>query len=57
MKVKYTGLRPQGTLRPRRMWRPGEILDVDDEVAEELIKGPEFTPVESSRSRRKREKV
>jgi hypothetical protein len=57
MKVKYAGLRAQGTLRPRRMWRPGEILDVDDKIAEELIKGPEFTPVESSRSIRKREKA
>ena len=56
-KVKYTGLRPMGTLRPRRMWWPSEVLDVEDEVAEELCKGPDFTPVKEARSRRRREKA
>ena len=56
-KVKYTGLRPMGTLRPRRMWRPGEILEVDDDVAEKLCKGSDFTLIKKARSRRKREKA
>ena len=55
-KVKYTGLRPMGTLRPRRMWRPGEILEVDDDVAEKLCKGSDFTLIKKARSKRRREK-
>lgn len=38
MKVKYTGLWPKGTLHPRPMWWPGDFLDVDDNVAEELLR-------------------
>jgi len=56
-KVKYTGLRPMGTLSPRRMWRPGEVLKVDDDIAKELVEGPNFSLVKKARSRRKREKA
>jgi len=35
-RVRFTGIRRVGTLRPRRMWSPGEVLEVEDEVAEEL---------------------
>jgi len=35
------------------MWAPGEILDVEDEVAEELVESPRFTLVRSRRVRRK----
>ena len=35
-KVRFTGIRRVGTLRPRRMWSPGEVLEVEDDLAEEL---------------------
>lgn len=53
-KVRYTGLRRRGTLQPRRMWIPGEILEVEEEVAEELIKSPDFTLVKSKKRKRKK---
>lgn len=41
-KVWFSGVSPKGTLRPRRMWTPGDILEVADDVAEELIREPGF---------------
>jgi len=41
-KVRFTGIRRVGTLRPRRMWSPGEVLEVEDDVAEELNRLPGF---------------
>ena len=41
-KVRFTGIRRVGTLRPRRMWSPGEVLEVEDDVAEELNRQPGF---------------
>ena len=41
-KVWFSGLNPKGTLRPRRMWTPGDILEVNDDVAEELVREPGF---------------
>ena len=41
-KVRFTGISPVGTLRPRRMWSPGEVLEVEDDVAEELNRQPGF---------------
>ena len=41
-KIWFNGLNPKGTLRPRRMWNPGDILLVADDVAEELLKEPGF---------------
>jgi len=55
-KVKYGGLRPKGTLTPRRMWRPGEVLVVDDTVAEELAEDPDFRLIGRPRTRRRRER-
>ena len=52
--VKYEGLRPKGTLRPRRLWRPGEKARVEDEVAEELLSQPGFSVVEKRRRRPKK---
>ena len=43
MKVRFNGIRRLGTLRPRRMWSPGEELEVEDDVAEELADQPGFT--------------
>ncbi len=53
-KVKYTNVRPMGTIRPRRMWAPGEVLEVEDDVAEELVKSRRFTLVRTRRERRKK---
>ena len=52
-KVKYTGVRPQGTLKPRRMWSPGEVLEVEDEVAKDLVEAPGFELVKTRRTRKK----
>ena len=41
-RVRFTGIRRVGTLRPRRMWSPGEVLEVEDDVAEELNRLPGF---------------
>ena len=54
-KVKYTGVRPQGTLKPRRMWYPGEVLEVENEVAEQLVEAPGFELVKTRRTRKKAE--
>lgn len=54
-KVKYTGVRPQGTLKPRRMWSPGEVLEVENEVAEQLVEAPDFELVKKRRTRKKAE--
>ena len=48
-KVKYTGLKRMGTSRPRRMWIPAEILEVE-EGAEELCESPDFTLVKIRRA-------
>ena len=48
-RVKYTGVTRKGTLRPRRMWTPGEVLEVDNEIASELIKSPDFRSVRTRR--------
>jgi hypothetical protein len=36
-KVMFNGVSPKGTLRPRRLWSPGDALDVADDVAGELL--------------------
>ena len=41
-KIWFNGLNPKGTLRPRRIWNPGDVLEVADDVAEELLKEPGF---------------
>jgi len=41
-RVKFTGVRPRGTLRPRRMWLPGEVVKVENDVARELLESPGF---------------
>ena len=56
-KVRYTGVRPQGTLKPRRMWSPGEVLEVEDEVAKVLVEAPGFELVKTRRTRKKGEET
>jgi len=41
-KVMFNGVSPRGTLKPRRMWTPGDILDVADDVSEALLREPGF---------------
>ena len=48
-KVRFKGIRPRGTIVPRRMWRPGEILELDDTVARELTREPDFEIVRRRR--------
>ena len=55
MKVKYTGVRPKGTLRPRRMWSPGEVLELEDGLAEDLAGERDFEILRKPRSRRSKE--
>jgi hypothetical protein len=54
-KIRFNGLRPKGTLRPRRMWTPGEVLEVEDEVAGELLWETDFTQIEEKRRSKKAE--
>jgi hypothetical protein len=58
-RVRFTGIRRLGTLRPRRMWSPGEELEVEDDVAEELGRQPGFTILRSPPKKKapKRSKV
>ena len=50
-KIKFNGVARVGTLRPRRVWRPGEVLEVEDDVAVELAEQPDFSLVRPRRSR------
>jgi len=52
-KVKFGGLRPKGTLNPRRLWRPGETVEVEDDEAEALLRDPEFQQVKTGTRRRR----
>ena len=54
-KVRFTGIRRVGTLRPRRMWSPGEVLEVEDDVAEELNRLPGFEMLRRPPTKRKAE--
>ena len=42
-KVWFNGVSPKGTFRPRRMWNPGDILEVADDTAEKLLREPGFS--------------
>ena len=53
-RIRFKGARRKGTLIPRRLWTPGEVVTVDDGVADELVKDPEFQLVRS-RKRKKAE--
>jgi hypothetical protein len=52
-RIRFKGARRKGTLTPRRLWAPGEVITVDDIVADELVKDPEFQLMRS-RSRKKK---
>ena len=53
-RIRFKGARRKGTLTPRRLWAPGEVLKLDDDVADELVKDPEFQLVKP-RKRKKAE--
>jgi len=50
-RIRFKGARRKGTLTPRRLWTPGEVVSLEDSVADELVKDPEFQLV---RSRKKK---
>jgi len=53
-RIRFKGARRKGTLTPRRLWVPGEVVSLEDSVADELVKDPEFQLVRSrKRSPRK----
>ncbi len=51
--VKFSGLRPKGTLNPRRLWRPGDTVQLEDDVAETLLREHGFSVVTRRRRPRK----
>ena len=51
-RIRFKGARRKGTLTPRRLWTPGEIVSLEDEVADELVKDPDFV-LARSRKRKK----
>ena len=52
--VRYTGINPKGTLTPRRMWRPGDKLTVDPDVAKRLLKESGFVEIKSRKKKAKK---
>jgi len=48
-RIRFKGARRKGTLTPRRLWTPGEVVSLEDDVADELVKDPEFKLVRSRR--------
>jgi hypothetical protein len=54
-KIMFNGVSPKGTLRPRRMWSPGEALNVADDVAEELLGEAGFMLLKEPGKPRKRQ--
>ena len=55
MKIRYHGVRRKGTTNPRKIWVPSETLEVPDDVAEELLRDPEFKTVKQKRRRNKKQ--
>jgi hypothetical protein len=43
--VKFSGLRPKGTMNPRRLWKAGDTACVEDNVIVFLLKEPGFSLV------------
>jgi len=55
-KVMFNGVSPKGTLRPRRLWSPGDVLNVADDVAVELLGEPGFMLLKEPERARPRKK-
>ena len=53
-KVQYVGNTRRGTLTPRKMWWPGETMDMAADVAEELVRDPNFRPVKPRKKKQKK---
>lgn len=47
--VRYDGTTRMGTINPRRMWSPGDQMEVTPEIAANLIKTRGFTIVRRRR--------
>ncbi|MBD3206544.1 hypothetical protein GF319_09415 [Candidatus Bathyarchaeota archaeon] len=56
IKIKYTGVRPKGTIKPRKMWQPGELSEVEEELAEKLSEDPDFKILYPEKTKKKMEK-
>jgi len=52
-KVQYVGNTRRGTLTPRKMWWPGEILEVGPNVAEKLLSHPNFQEIKPEKKKLK----
>ena len=52
-RIRFNGARRKGTLTPRRLWAPGEVLKVEDDVADELTRDPEFQLVKPGKMKTK----
>ena len=52
-RVRFKGARRKGTLTPRRLWTPGEVVSLENGIADELVKDPEFKLVESRKKKAK----
>jgi len=52
-RIRFKGARRKGTLTPRRLWAPGEVLKLDDQIADELVKDPEFQLVKPRKRKAK----
>ena len=51
-RIRFKGARRKGTLNPRRLWAPGEVLKLDDDIADELVKDPEFQLVKPKKRKK-----
>lgn len=55
-RIRFKGARRKGTLTPRRLWTPGEVVSLEDDVADELVKDPEFQLVEPRKKKSSRKR-
>ena len=54
IKVRYEGTRPIGTIKPRRMWYPRDIMRLPIDVAQRVLKEPGFVEVKIKRRKKKK---
>lgn len=51
-RIRFKGARRKGTITPRRLWAPGEVVEVNDDEAETLLRDPDFHAVRGRRGGR-----
>ena len=52
--VRYEGVHPKGTIKPRRMWYPGDRVKLPIDVAQEVLKESGFVEVKVKRRKKKK---